>query len=378
MADERRTYSDTRSLRAEMMLAEYHSLRREIGRFQNHQKDIMNVAAGTLLALAAPAAAAEGHREIALAILFFIPWIYMLLAGAYTDRTLKILLPAGYIHRELRPKVNKLVDGEVWDWENYKRSPGDVDRHVFWAMDKFRWLVFVIPALLGSAAFIYLSWPQSRTDALSASSAIAIALTQLPVAIAFYVMFVADEGTGVFGACETYFRPEPLSGWIGAATIVIPALLILQFLASPWFSANHVALGVSLAVCSFGFGLGALELIYYRNYRLQTDGESAYMVGVFGHTRKWKREGLDIQCQPRPSKWLPLTIEISGVEEGDAQRRQRTRKFLAVGGNLEQWEEKVGTWQTVAVQAGADAVQQAEAIDAALRRGLHGLASHRR
>src|SRR5216683_5223924 len=108
------TPSESRSA-VDVMLAEYKSLREEVGRFQDHQKEIMNFATVLILALATVTATLrENQPNLDRAILFFIPWAFFLLAAAYSERTAKLLLAADYIHNALRPEITRAIGADVW------------------------------------------------------------------------------------------------------------------------------------------------------------------------------------------------------------------------------------------------------------------------
>jgi len=368
MTDEPRALASASETALErVLLAEYRSLREEIGRFQDHQKEIMNFAYVVVLALATAAAAVHDNPKLFRPILFFIPWAYFLLAAAYTDRTLKILLPADYIHNELRHKLRDALGIDGWGWENFKRRATVFDRQMVWTLDKSRWLVFVVPAAFGAAFFTYKSWPPTGPNGLW------IAADLLALALGFYVMFIVDEAAGIYEACDSIFRPEPLSGVLRIVTIALPALLIAQFPAVAFLEKDPVLLGLSLGACAIGFAIAVAELLYYSNYKLQADSEFVYRISLFGHVQRWKKANVIIRFQRR-NRWSLLNIIIKLVEG----KKRSEVSFHVWGGFLEKFEN--GTWKrSDGAEAAVGAIQpRSKETEPALARDLLGLAAGQR
>jgi hypothetical protein len=143
--------------------SEYVALRNEIGRLQDHQKQIMQFAYLVLPAAATLVAAVlnlkpnlADVRQWAFA-LAFVPPVYALLAMLYTDRTVKIMSAADYLHSHLRQKAIAATGVYVWQWEHYQREARLFPRWVLIILDKLRWLVFGGPIAL-SILGLWLFW----------------------------------------------------------------------------------------------------------------------------------------------------------------------------------------------------------------------------
>jgi hypothetical protein len=178
------------------LIAEYEVLREEIGRYQDHQKQIMNFAfivVAATLALAQPlfsdsSESGEGSR----AILLYFPVIFAMLSGLYSDRTIRILRLAGYINNHLRRKLSSLLSFHVWQWEVYKRSRPPGSHPFAYALDKIRWLVFVLPGAGSTGLYFWLGG-----DLESWRARCGLVVSALSILASVLVMFLAEETKGV-------------------------------------------------------------------------------------------------------------------------------------------------------------------------------------
>lgn len=151
------------------LVAEYNSLRTEIGRFQDHQKMVMQFAFTILAGLIATVGAAVGSSNLG-TIERFTPLLsfvlgavalsYFLLACLFADSIHRMNLAAQYIDTWLRPCFQEVTDVLVWDWEQFlaqHRSTvwtKSLPTFVHGLLDQVRWLVFIAPMALCVVAFV--------------------------------------------------------------------------------------------------------------------------------------------------------------------------------------------------------------------------------
>jgi hypothetical protein len=149
------------------LIAEYNTLRAEIGRFQDHQKLIMQFAFAILVGLAAAVAAAldkgispdsPSYARLYAFTLGFIAFVYFMLACLYAESIYRINVPARYIDSFLRGTFQGITGVEVWHWEQFLA----IDRNgvsqrrdptVHALLDRVQWMVFIGPALGCIVAF---------------------------------------------------------------------------------------------------------------------------------------------------------------------------------------------------------------------------------
>src|SRR5579864_7605025 len=100
---DRRTHA--MNLMADMVVAEYQTLRAEIGRLQDHQQQILNFGFLALAAVVAgfgSALAGPQHTSLAQALqdyhllLLVIPLVYLFLAALFAERTIRIMRVGDY------------------------------------------------------------------------------------------------------------------------------------------------------------------------------------------------------------------------------------------------------------------------------------------
>jgi hypothetical protein len=151
------------------LVAEYNSLRSEIGRFQDHQKMVMQFAFTILAGLIATVGAAVGSSNLG-AMERFTPLLsfvlggvalaYFLLACLFADTIHRINLAAQYIDSWLRPCFQEVTEVLVWDWEQFlaqhRSTVWTAGLHTFvhGILDQVRWLVFMAPMALCIVAFV--------------------------------------------------------------------------------------------------------------------------------------------------------------------------------------------------------------------------------
>ncbi|MFF4577618.1 hypothetical protein ACFY15_04315 [Streptomyces sp. NPDC001373] len=178
------------------LIAEYEVLREEIGRYQDHQKQIMNFAfmvSAAMAALAQPLFNDSGPKaENIRSVLLYFPPLFAMLAGLYSDRTIRILRLAGYINNHLRRKLASLVSMHVWQWEVYKGSRARGGHPFAYTLDKVRWLVFVLPGVGSAGLYFWLGG-----NLAGWRSRFGLAVSVLGVAAAVLIMFLAEETKGV-------------------------------------------------------------------------------------------------------------------------------------------------------------------------------------
>lgn len=182
---------------AAIIIAEYDVLRGEIGRYQDHQKQIMNfvflvVAAMFSVAAAALSSTTRDVISAACTIVLFFPIVFTLLACLYSDRTLRIIRLANYIHNHLRYKAKTVCGERVWQWETYKGHTQIFNRKLALMLDKARWLVFVLPSGVAMGLFFTLPRPAIHTEL-----GVLLALDACAIVGSVAIMFLTEETTGV-------------------------------------------------------------------------------------------------------------------------------------------------------------------------------------
>jgi len=188
------------------MIAEYTAIRQEIGRCQDHQKDMMNLAfvlLGGTLGLIGTVAGTEGADRDLAVIFLLVPVLYTLLACTCADRARRMIDLACYLHYDLREKAKAAAGGtELWRWEAYKTDVYDKSNKWFQrrarVLDKARWLAFIVPSVLALGAYWVLAgFPTGAKLFLAIVDVLLIALS-------FYVLLLAGETAGI--------RDDPSAG----------------------------------------------------------------------------------------------------------------------------------------------------------------------
>lgn len=193
----------------QVVLGEYHSLRAEIGRFQDHQQQILGfgflvfgaVAAGIGSAIsgAGKPSLEEALRSFHI-LLLVTPFVYLFLAMLFAERTIRILRVGDYIDSSLRPLVETIVGPGVLGWEEYRRNPQLFSRFTARLLDLGRWAEFAAPILL-CIALIWWVHP-----GLQPTEKVAVGLDVLALIVCIVLGWRIDESAGV--------RP-PKRGWSG-------------------------------------------------------------------------------------------------------------------------------------------------------------------
>jgi hypothetical protein len=154
------------------VLAEYKTLRVEIGFFQGRMQMICQLAFTVLIGLIGAAAvvanAGNGSQitksqSLITFILVAVALLYFTLACLYAQSTSSINNAASYIHQHLRPQLVDLVGVEAWNWERYLATcraghvgagrPRLLHRLLEWCIP---WLVFMLPMGLCVLVFVLL------------------------------------------------------------------------------------------------------------------------------------------------------------------------------------------------------------------------------
>jgi hypothetical protein len=203
------------------VLAEFHTLRVEIGLFQGRIQLICQSAFTVLLGLigaAAVTANAAGGDQITKSpllitfILVAVALLYFTLACLYAHSTNSINNAASYIHQHLRPQVVALIATDVWNWERYLATcrGGLVDagryrailhRLLEWCSP---WLIFVMPMALCALLFLLLR----GTLMTSPVGWSCLGFVVLLVALTVWIAAVTRGGLGVVNE-----SPEELRRW---------------------------------------------------------------------------------------------------------------------------------------------------------------------
>lgn len=183
------------------MTAEYSALRTEIGRCQDHQKDLINLAfvllGGTLALIGTVASAPRDQRDFGL-ILLLVPLLYALLGFTCADRARRMLDLARYINFDLRCQAKRALGDEevsLWRWEDYKREQWErrsmLKQGLAVGLDKARWLVFILPNAIAGLAY----W---RLIGFSGDAEVALAVVDgVVIAVTFFVLLLAEETSGL-------------------------------------------------------------------------------------------------------------------------------------------------------------------------------------
>ncbi len=82
------------------------------------------------------------------------PWIFLLLAWLYADKTVRILRAADYIHSHLREEIiKKYKVRKIWQWESYKSYECSFKRKLALWLDRSRWCIFLLPSIASLILF---------------------------------------------------------------------------------------------------------------------------------------------------------------------------------------------------------------------------------
>jgi len=203
------------------VLAEFETLRAEIGRFQNRMQLIVQSAFAVLVGLVTAAAvtvsAGSGDRILrnpllVTFILVAVALTYFLLACLYAQSTATINNAAHYIHSRLRPQLIRLTGVPAWDWEVFlaarrrgigaEAGPIVLYPLLVWC---FPWLIFISPMVLVAAVF----WILNRVLLTSLFGWLSLLLVLLLIVFGLLVAALTRGGRGVVEMSR-----EELRTWI--------------------------------------------------------------------------------------------------------------------------------------------------------------------
>ena len=180
---------------SDIIIAEYTALRNEIDIYHEHQRELINYslillagAFGSIL----PLLTSRNSQGVAFVILLISPLV-SLLGLIYTDRTIRILRIAHYIHNYLRGEAISLTKQKVWQWELYKRHASPFRKEVTLILDRVRWMVFVLPSIISVTLFLSIRTPNYWTLLERALFWVAIISPLIMIGAAFLV----EETSGV-------------------------------------------------------------------------------------------------------------------------------------------------------------------------------------
>ena len=181
----------------DFLVAEYNILRKEIDVYHNHQQGFLNFTlllfTGKLALLGTLLSQPQATVLKFSYIFLLFPLVFTLLSMLYTDRTIRIIRMADYLHNYLRIKANSLVNNNVFQWEIYKRKTTLFNKKVALLLDRVRWWIFIIPSFVSVSVFLVL-------HANSPWQTIELALfgtDSICMFISFIVMYITDETLGI-------------------------------------------------------------------------------------------------------------------------------------------------------------------------------------
>lgn len=147
----------TQTSAVDAVLTEYTALRREIDIYHDYQKQIINFGVLFLVGLLTVAFSATfSQLAVTLPFVFLLfPIIFVTFGMMFADITIRIRRIADYLHNCSRKKLTKLLGDDVWRWELYKQKTKLFNRRVSRALDRIRWLVFLLPSISAVLLFVY-------------------------------------------------------------------------------------------------------------------------------------------------------------------------------------------------------------------------------
>jgi len=181
---------------ATVLAMEYESLRREIDIYHEHQKEFMNfnilLTIGMLSLVGAFLALPPGRSSNLNFTFLLFPLIFTLLSLFYTDRTVRIVRIADYLHNYLRPKVNLFTGQKILQWELYKCHTRIFHRGFTLLLDRARWLTFIFPSTVAVTIFCIMN-----TNPWTSLEIVLISIDAIAIFISLVVMFMTEETTGI-------------------------------------------------------------------------------------------------------------------------------------------------------------------------------------
>ena len=172
---------------------EFSSIRSEIGRLIDHQRDLMNmslVAFGGVIALLGVVAnlTSNGTPSRASDALLLVPELYAVLAVVAVDLTRRIYQLGDYL-ANLTSRIRRLTgDTTLWLWEDWKVADYEKksarDKVITSLLDKGRWLVLLVPGFVAVSSWFALPHTDLRNHLLPVAFAIFSLLLTLLLIIA--------------------------------------------------------------------------------------------------------------------------------------------------------------------------------------------------
>ncbi len=188
-----------------MVVAEYQTLRVEIGRFQDHQQQTLNFGFLVLAAIVAglgSVLAGSAHPLVQVLrdyhlVFLVVPLIFLFLGALFAERTIRIMRVGDYLDREVRQLVKEVLNKDVLRWEDHRRSPRLFAKRVFRVislgrlLDIVRWVGFIGPIGL-SLILLSIAQPQ-----LEVNEWFLLALDVIALGITCMFAVKIDESSGV-------------------------------------------------------------------------------------------------------------------------------------------------------------------------------------
>lgn len=203
------------------VIAEYNTLRDEIARFQEQQKQIIQAGFATLVGIAAAAAAiiSQGHgiqaglhaQGLDL-VLMAVSLIYLILSCLFAESIHRINDPAKYIHQQLRPQFGQLTEVSLWGWEAHlaserrRRLEGRrFQPLIHRLLEHIRWVALIVP--IGFVLVIFWQFTLLNTGL----GRIGFAVSGLTFLLSIFLGVHNREGLDVVRAAETEDQFDPIS-----------------------------------------------------------------------------------------------------------------------------------------------------------------------
>ena len=179
------------------IIAEYTVLRGELSLYHSHQKQIMNFVfvlfAAFISILGSDIHANSKSIVNYQIILLTTPFIFLVLAFLYADRTVRIIRIADYIHNHLRKSLIKNLNYDLWNWENYKAETQIFNRKLTLFLDKMRWLVFILPSIVSLVIYLKIV-PNPYIDI---QTGVMFSVSIMAIFFNLLVMFITEETKGI-------------------------------------------------------------------------------------------------------------------------------------------------------------------------------------
>lgn len=186
---------ELKRMQFEAILTEYNNLRGEIDSYHHHQNEIINfmiaIIVGILGLIGIQDVSVRYAEELNI-IFMLLPVICMILSCLYTDRTIRIIRIADYLHNCIRPQIDNIVNQNTFQWEIYKRKTKLFNRHITSILDKVRWAVFLAPSITAIVIFA-----NHMVLPISVSQILLVSFSGLCTIAQFIIMFIVEETKGI-------------------------------------------------------------------------------------------------------------------------------------------------------------------------------------